>query len=80
MLMLVISQEIWPYPGGWLSFFFYFVKIKQMKILQLFAKPVNRFMREASLQQHLFLQWWMSGASPKYGGFKHVLLPFGKLT
>ena len=44
MLLLVISQEIWPYPGGWLSFFlFFFVKIKQMNILQLFAKPVNRF-------------------------------------
>jgi hypothetical protein len=21
--MLVISQEIWPYPGGWLSFFLF---------------------------------------------------------
>ena len=24
MLLLVISQEIWPYPGGWLSFFCFF--------------------------------------------------------
>ena len=68
-------------PGRMVEFFLLFlVKLKQMDILHLFAKPVNSFMREASLQQHLFLQQWMTGASPKYGGFKYVLLPSGKLT